>query len=67
MIDRADVKLILIVIGIIALVIFANYSQVKDCHEKGGQIVGTGEYSYTYINSGNALIPVPVEVQACDR
>jgi hypothetical protein len=58
-----------IVIGVlvllIGLVIFATIYESKDCEDRGGERIGTGRYTTTYVMSGKVLIPFTSEVMEC--
>ncbi|MEN1934210.1 hypothetical protein AAIE21_01075 [Paenibacillus sp. 102] len=52
------------------LIIFAFvgfFISVKDCHDKGGKVVGTGEYTTTTTIVNNQVIVSTIEDMVCDK
>lgn len=54
-----------LIVGVLVLCIYAMYQASEDCEERGGEMVGTGEYTTTFIQSGNTMIPMQSEKYAC--
>lgn len=56
---------LVIVIG--AILIGMVILEQDECQKKGGEMVGTGKYTTTYIKSGQINVPITTEIQACTK
>ncbi|PEQ59629.1 hypothetical protein CN470_21445 [Bacillus cereus] len=68
--DRAEKTLISIIVIDFVLIIFAcalYYMEIKDCYNKGGKMVGTGEYTTTATVVGNQAIVSTTENVVCEK
>ncbi len=53
---------------LIGLLVWAMIVQHQECVDKGGKMVGTGEYTTTIINTGNGVfVPVESETLECTK
>ncbi|ALA07650.1 hypothetical protein BC01_064 [Bacillus phage BC01] len=60
---------ILLITCIILLPISATgmYYEWKDCHDRGGELVGTGEYTTTVNMAGKVPVPSKIENKECSK
>ncbi|MGX5574891.1 hypothetical protein [Bacillus toyonensis] len=66
-IEKAVISIIVICFALIIIVCVLYYMEIKDCHNKGGKMVGTGEYTTTATVVGNQAIISTNENRVCDK
>ena len=54
-------------VACIATMYFLTHLQIDDCNSRGGQMVGTGHYTTTYMKLGDFFIPITSEIYACSK
>ncbi|PEJ98826.1 hypothetical protein COI63_11460 [Bacillus toyonensis] len=65
--EKAVISIIVICFALIIIVCVLYYMEIKDCHNKGGKMVGTGEYTTTATVVGNQAIISTNENRVCDK
>ncbi|MFP3721319.1 hypothetical protein, partial [Niallia circulans] len=59
--------LIAIIFILLGIAVVAAIKENNECNAKGGKMVGTGEYSTTFVLSGKVMVPVTNENLECSR
>lgn len=59
--------LIAIVFILIGMAVVAAIQENKECNAKGGEMVGTGENTTTFVLSGKIMVPVTNENLECSK
>ncbi|MGN4543840.1 hypothetical protein [Bacillus cereus group sp. MYBK95-2] len=65
--ERLLNSLIVICFILIILACVGFFITVKECHDKGGKMVGTGEYTTTTQIINNQVIVSTTENMVCDK
>ncbi|PEZ85196.1 hypothetical protein CN374_25850 [Bacillus cereus] len=66
-VEKAIISTIVICFALIIVVCVLYYMEIKDCHNKGGKMVGTGEYITTTQVANNQVIVSTTEDMVCDK
>lgn len=65
--DKVMIGIGATIVALLLVCIFAIVQESKDCEAKGGEMVGTGRYTTTYVMSGSVLMPISSEVTECSK
>ncbi|PFJ07586.1 hypothetical protein COI88_02040 [Bacillus cereus] len=65
--EKAVISIIAISFALIIVACVLCYMEIKDCHNKGGKMVGTGEYTTTATVMNNQVIVSTTEDMVCDK
>ncbi|PDZ29155.1 hypothetical protein CON85_07990 [Bacillus toyonensis] len=65
--ERLLNSLIVICFILIILAVVGFFITMKECHDKGGKMVGTGEYTTTTQIVNNQVIVSTTENMVCDK
>lgn len=55
----------IVLLGVISWAIFTLIQNAHECKDRGGQMVGTGEYTTIFVKSGSVNVPIRLEKQVC--
>lgn len=66
-VEKTIISIIIIGFVLIIAACILYYMEIKDCNNKGGKMVGTGEYTTTATVVGNQAIVSTTENMVCDK
>lgn len=57
--------MVFVVVAVVGLLIWALFQASEECEQRGGEMIGTGHYTTTYVQSGKVMIPIESEQLEC--
>lgn len=65
MFEKIAIAILIVLVALLGYFGYLIYQARQDCAARGGQVVGTGEYTTVLMPVGKVLMPMQVEKTVC--